>query len=176
MIMCERTRPRSGSGYQQHRKLGENACDECRAELRAYLASLRSRPQAQTLQRRHHRTKAYRLSEADYLALLSAQGGACAICGRSLAALLARDIHIDHDHRCDHPGKGTHSCAYCVRGILCRRCNLTIAILDDLPQFARARQYLRNWRKSAPGVIRASRADRRQPTLLDFMEDDAAMQ
>lgn len=45
-----------------------------------------------------------------------------------------RALHIDHNHECCHdvrigraPAKGARSCGRCIRGLLCRPCNLMIA-------------------------------------------------
>lgn len=73
---------------------------------------------------RSPRTKAeqlwrfYRLPLLQYEAWLVA---GCAVCGCDLSA---RTPDVDHDHSCDHPGKGLSSCRGCVRGLLCRSCNL----------------------------------------------------
>jgi hypothetical protein len=66
----------------------------------------------------------YRLSLADYMAML-AEG--CAVCGRGLDD---RTPDVDHDHQCDHPGKGLSSCRACVRGLLCRSCNLRVGAFE----------------------------------------------
>ena len=66
----------------------------------------------------------YRLSYADYLAMLDK---GCGICGRDLHE---RTPDVDHDHACDHPGKGSASCRACVRGLLCRSCNLRVGAFE----------------------------------------------
>lgn len=49
--------------------------------------------------------------------------------------------HIDHDHRCC---PGSYSCGKCIRGILCARCNVGLAMLgDSLANVERAASYLR---------------------------------
>jgi hypothetical protein len=60
-------------------------------------------------QRRKPRAAQLGVSDADYEALLAAQGGGCAICGNPPKT---RRLHVDHDHK---TGK--------VRGLLCHRCN-----------------------------------------------------
>ena len=60
-----------------------------------------------------------------------AQGGRCAICDRAFAVVA--DAHIDHDHNCC---AASTSCGNCVRGLLCRRCNLALGLLGDSPQVA----------------------------------------
>jgi hypothetical protein len=66
----------------------------------------------------------YRLGWADYLALLDK---GCGICRRDLHR---RTPDVDHDHDCEHPGKGTYCCRACVRGLLCRSCNLRVGAYE----------------------------------------------
>jgi Recombination endonuclease VII len=62
-------------------------------------------------------------------ALVSLQGGRCAVCGRT-----DRPLEIDHDHRhCP----GTIGCRHCVRGAVCGRCNRAIWGLGDDVEVAR---------------------------------------
>jgi hypothetical protein len=58
----------------------------------------------------------------------------CAICGSD------QDLVIDHDHNCC---PGMWSCGKCVRGMLCRKCNLGIGHLrDDVTLILRAAEYI----------------------------------
>jgi hypothetical protein len=66
----------------------------------------------------------YRLDWADYLEL---RDKGCGICGQDLHE---RTPDVDHDHGCDHPGKGTYCCRACVRGLLCRSCNLRVGAFE----------------------------------------------
>jgi Recombination endonuclease VII len=66
----------------------------------------------------------YRLPYPDYLAMV-AEG-----CGICRCDLNDRTPDVDHDHACDHPGKGTSSCRACVRGVLCRSCNLRVGAFE----------------------------------------------
>lgn len=66
----------------------------------------------------------YRLEYATYLAWLQA---GCAICRRDLRD---RTPDVDHGHGCDHLGKGSYSCRACVRGLLCRSCNLRVGAYE----------------------------------------------
>src|SRR5690606_34888758 len=61
------------------------------------------------------------------------------------------NLHIDHDHSC--PCQGTFkardrvSCGECVRGWLCRSCNLGLGYFRDSPELlAGISQYLRDWK------------------------------
>ena len=72
-----------------------------------------------------HKAREYRygISLAEFETLLAAQGGRCAICGTGNPPKRPRDVdgwHVDHCHRTGD-----------VRGILCRRCNTAIALMDD---------------------------------------------
>lgn len=62
----------------------------------------------------------YRLGIDEFLRMRAA---GCAICGCDLSN---RTPDVDHDHGCNHPGKGVYSCRGCVRDLLCRSCNLRV--------------------------------------------------
>ena len=62
--------------------------------------------------------------------MLDRQGGACAICKEPFGDD-PKLIAVDHDHKCDHPGKGGRSCRACVRGILCNRCNMFVGWVES---------------------------------------------
>ena len=69
----------------------------------------------------------YGMTLAEFDAVLDGQGMACAICRATDMAWC-----IDHDHKTG-----------VVRGILCRRCNLTLSGFQDDPElFRRAAEYL----------------------------------
>ena len=87
--------------------------------------------------RRYHLKSRYGITPELFDAVLVAQGGVCAICERDLF-----DDHftcVDHDHSCC-PGKQT--CGACVRGLLCRVCNVWLRSLEDKKWFAKAKDYL----------------------------------
>lgn len=75
------------------------------------------------LQRRWLLWKKYRLTVADFDYMLRKQGGYCAICQD---VNYQRSLHVDHDHK---TGK--------VRGLLCHRCNVGIALFKENPIFMR---------------------------------------
>lgn len=71
------------------------------------------------------------LTLEDYDAMIAAQGGGCACCGRTVNKS-GRRLGVDHDHRTGH-----------VRGILCHHCNAGIGHLGDtLDGLRRAVAYL----------------------------------
>lgn len=89
----------------------------------------------------------YGISLQDYLAILAAQGGGCAICGIEEGGGREQDnrLHVDHDHSCC-PGK--KSCGKCVRGLLCHHCNVAIGLMHEDPfVLVAAVEYLRSGRK-----------------------------
>jgi hypothetical protein len=62
-----------------------------------------------TATRKPTRAKQLGVTDEYYVALLTAQGGHCAICPSTPKT---RRLHVDHDHRTGE-----------VRGLLCHRCN-----------------------------------------------------
>lgn len=96
----------------------------------------------------------FHTSEEWYQAKFHEQGGHCALCTRKREENGNR-LAIDHDHACC-PRSG--SCGKCLRGLLCRRCNLRLGNLDEFLSlgmivgnghsgwFKRAMQYLKRYK------------------------------
>lgn len=79
--------------------------------------------------RAEHLRKTFGLTQADYDALLAAQGGGCAICRRKPEKI---SLHVDHDHQTGE-----------VRSLLCFRCNGGAGqFKEDVDLLARAIDYL----------------------------------
>ena len=74
--------------------------------------------------RKSHLKRTFGITLEDYDRLLAAQGGGCAICGRTPREDIA--LHVDHDHV---TGK--------VRGILCFKHNNALGDFDDDPELLR---------------------------------------
>lgn len=81
----------------------------------------------------------FRLRWPQYEEMLARQLHRCAVCAdpftvydgpRTKGRGLRLKIHVDHDHGCDHPDKGMLCCAKCVRGVVCRRCNMLLGWLE----------------------------------------------
>lgn len=66
--------------------------------------------------------KRHNITKEKYEELLSLYDGKCHACQNNIGN------NIDHDHDCC---SGGFSCGNCVRGILCRDCNLALGILKD---------------------------------------------
>jgi len=67
----------------------------------------------------------FRTTEEWYAGKLVEQGGHCALCSR-VREENGSYLAIDHDHKCcAHSG----SCGKCLRGLLCRRCNVRLGTL-----------------------------------------------
>ena len=87
--------------------------------------------------RRRSNLLRYGLTHEDYERLKAKQGGRCAICREP-----DNHLAVDHDHACCPTRK--ESCGTCIRGLLCRRCNMALGLLRDNPDIAAAAaEYLR---------------------------------
>ena len=77
----------------------------------------------------------------DYDTYLEMAKDGCNICGQ----FTERHLQVDHDHNCCN---GYKSCGECVRGIVCNRCNQTIAKYDsgkirlDHPLYENVKEYV----------------------------------
>jgi len=61
----------------------------------------------------------------------------CEICGQGT------DLVIDHDHACTTGHSTARACGLCLRGILCRWCNVGLGKFDDdADRLRRAAEYL----------------------------------
>lgn len=90
----------------------------------------RERPDVKARERDGHLRRKFRMTTEDYLAMLDAQGGGCAVCGREPRQ--GHALHVDHDHR-----KGV------VRGLLCFSCNSALGNLhEDRDRMAALATYL----------------------------------
>jgi len=73
----------------------------------------------------------YGMTADDFDLVLAAQGGKCGVCASPEPRGKQAHWVVDHDHKCC---PGEKSCGQCVRGILCRPCNLAIGNLADDPE------------------------------------------
>ena len=60
------------------------------------------------------------------------------VCGNPGCGATGSTLHLDHDHACCGPGKFStshkKSCGECVRGWLCRACNMSLGALQEDPE------------------------------------------
>lgn len=79
-----------------------------------------------------------------YLDLFAKQDGKCAICGQPEKYKRygkVQALAVDHDHDCC---SGPRACGKCIRGLLCRDCNVAIGLLKHDPQlFADSVAYIK---------------------------------
>lgn len=120
-----------------------NQCDEVRpaSEFRKYTKNVDglfghcNRCHAAKNGERNYRLRGkYGISNADYLAMVEAQGGLCAICEMpGIENGHHQKLYIDH---CHETGK--------VRGLLCHPCNVALGFMQDQPErLTAAADYLR---------------------------------
>lgn len=143
-VVCEQEKPLEEFYLNGSGKYGRTgACIEClRIRAKKRHAENREEMNAQARERRKkdpkkHREfdikKKFKMSYADYEALLVSQGNKCAACGATASGHHSGEWPIDHDHACcPHSRNGT-TCGKCIRGILCRSCNLTLGNAQDNP-------------------------------------------
>lgn len=116
--------PVAKAAYDRERweRLGRGTYSERRPLTeRAYRESHREQIRAA------ERKRMYGLTLEQYEAMIEAQGGKCAICGKHM-----EKPHVDHDHMTGE-----------VRGLLCRRCNLALGIFgEDISILRAAVRYL----------------------------------
>lgn len=62
---------------------------------------------------------AYGITLDDYNKMFKQQGGCCAVCGKHQNEI-KRILHVEHNHKTNE-----------IRGLVCSKCNLAIAYLED---------------------------------------------
>jgi hypothetical protein len=113
-----------------HREIGE-ALGFTQAQIRDQIKPTTIHRRTKQGRREWADQSVYRLfgvTTEQYEELLTRQGGGCAICRRADADITGSRLAIDHDHACC---PGVKTCGNCIRGLLCRGCNLNL----DRPWF-----------------------------------------
>ena len=108
-------------------------CMECRQaqERESFHRNKYKRPYSYEYDKDKKLKKSYGISYAEYVRMLEAQNGMCAICGTDDTGK-RKAFHVDH---CHETGE--------VRGLLCGNCNSGIGNLrDDVGLLQRAIEYL----------------------------------
>lgn len=88
-------------------------------------------------------SRKFNVTPSQYEMMLAAQGGGCAICGKTPEENGKR-LAVDHDHACCP--SISESCGLCVRALLCSRCNSVLGYFnDDVDLVGNALAYLLEW-------------------------------
>lgn len=87
---------------------------QCQASIKRYAAANRDKIALANWAR--HLKRRFGITAAEYMALLNAQKGVCALCEKPPKKIR---LAVDHNH---HNGK--------VRGLLCMGCNMALGILE----------------------------------------------
>lgn len=122
-------------------------CKSCKSK---YDAQRRKKPEIQDKARKEnykeHLYRQYKLRIEDLAALVAKQDGKCGVCEKGLDdvydfTIKKHNLVVDHDHACCSGGK---SCGKCIRGILCRDCNLMLGhSKDNVKTLKKAIKYLK---------------------------------
>ena len=116
---------------------GTKSCGCLRNETRCTQGGLGKAPQNL---KRITLKNAYKITPEQVEEKRELQNNSCAIC----KAVFTGTPYIDHDHSCCPQSKKT--CGKCVRGLLCRECNLGLGNFQDNPQaLQNAILYLAEW-------------------------------
>jgi hypothetical protein len=124
-----------------HKAWYEKNAEKKRAYARDYYAQHKAEVLAKASARHHanpdvalakNRKYTYGIDTAAIAALLVKQGGKCGICEMEFgSARKGTKPHVDHDH---NTGR--------VRGLLCQKCNLALAVVEKVGFIDRAYKYL----------------------------------
>ena len=120
---CKTAKPVSDFDKARPKRTGhEIPCKACRtaSRKRAWHQRRKQLPDFKSLKRNNTLRSNYGITQSDYDALLTQQGGCCAICKSTSSGGRWSTFHVDHDHV---TGK--------VRGLLCHHCNVTLGRMGD---------------------------------------------
>lgn len=131
--------PRVCDCHPDRKHYANGLCRDCyrntprfKAQRHSYYQANRHEFQRRTQLSKERRTsqiRRYGITLEQFNALMSAQGGVCAICGKPPQA---RSLSVDHNHTTG-----------AIRGLLCAACNRAIGMMRDSPGLLRkAADYL----------------------------------
>lgn len=144
-------RPRSNAQFERYRarrydEHGNRRCNRCtQYKPDAAFATVPTRRDGLHTECRacfsdRHARRRYGVA---YSELFKRQGGRCAMC--SGVPVEGQRFAIDHDHACCPGNEST--CGQCVRGLICRRCNVALGYFEDPTLVERASRYLATTRR-----------------------------
>lgn len=125
---------------------GNGYCKPCKKEYdNKHKANWKFEPYHRINRYKAHLKKRYSMSLEELVVVYDSQGGCCPICNKSLPHPADENgdkwqTNIDHNHACCSTDT---TCGKCVRGLLCRDCNLMIGhAKDNLDTLKKAVEYL----------------------------------
>ena len=131
------------TGHYRHYVNKEKPCDPCRLAFNAYARERYAKqPGKRNRKPQNNLSWRYKISIEEYQEMLQAQNWVCAICKQPERTIIRGkliSLAVDHDHSCCPNRK---SCGKCVRGILCKSCNLLIAQLENNNLLRAINEYL----------------------------------
>lgn len=131
---CEKEKSISGFGKNKSRIDGlQYHCLSCCAE---YGRNYRKKnpDKVRKWSRKNELRRDFGLEPKDYDKMFVAQNGLCAICYNPESAVIngkIKKLAVDHNHRTGQ-----------IRGLLCQRCNVKLAHVEDIEFVIRAKEYL----------------------------------
>lgn len=122
--ICKQTKPLEEFHKQPSGKLGRHTY--CRVCLNARNRRVQRKKADPAIRRERSLRYRYGINSADVEEMIRKQGG-CGICGQNPP----KRAVVDHCHK-----------SGAVRGVLCHRCNIFMAAIDDEEYMANAKRYL----------------------------------
>lgn len=112
---CKETKPETVFHLDRGRRMG--VCGECRNAARRARGEKGGRRETPDERRARLLWKWYKITPAQYAALLEAQNGVCAICRKP--SRNGRQLSVDHCHATE-----------VVRALLCHTCNFAVGFFE----------------------------------------------
>src|SRR5262245_43554588 len=120
--MAKKSRsPKEQRTYERKKRWRQENPEKARASVEDFY---KRNPGAK---RNRHLVRSYGMTKEEFHTLLASQGGECAICPSTDPQRKFGNFVVDH---CHTTGK--------VRGLLCHRCNVALALANDDPDLLRA--------------------------------------
>lgn len=129
-VMCLKEKPAEDFAKSSVNKSGlQSYCRPCVTEYaRIRRASGKGKKSTIEQNRRAFLKYTYGITLERFGEMVEEQDSKCKVCSEPLALDMPRQVHIDHDHNCCATQK---TCGNCIRGLLCRRCNLLVGVVES---------------------------------------------
>lgn len=127
-------------------KYGGRRCKAC-AYHRTRVSDQKLDPAVRKIRRRGYQIKSlYKLTPEAHKELLDNQKRTCANPGCDSVENAGEPLHIDHDHACCNNVR--RICGKCIRGLLCKKCNLILGLAEDnTKQLRGLSEYIESWKQ-----------------------------